>query len=89
MVKNKIHRAPDQDKRKGFPEPPKPKQNRPDSTLNTRDSNETPSIDSNDSENNEPSGEMRRSVTNHDEQNKATNASGNDQALDEKETEGV
>jgi hypothetical protein len=40
-------------------------------------------------EENEPTSEARRSVTNTDEQNKVTNAHDGDSPLDEKETEGV
>lgn len=37
----------------------------------------------------EPSGEERKLVTNHDEQNKTTNAQDSNNAIEEKETEGI
>jgi hypothetical protein len=89
MQKNRTQRLPDQDNRNTSPGPPKSKRTRPESVLNRQEKSEVTSPDEHNPENNEPSGEMRRSVTNHDEQNKATNNSVNDNPLDEKETEGV
>jgi hypothetical protein len=86
-MRRNINRKPDPDKKNGSPDPGKKKYNRPDysETTNIRTASEKRIADNENDD--EPSGEFRRSVTNTDEQDKITNIESD--PLNEKEKEGV
>jgi hypothetical protein len=81
-------RLPDPDKKKSAPVD-KTKRNRPRTPWSDRRDFTSKPDGEISQEENEPTSEVRRSVTNTDEQNKVTNAQDGNEPLDERETEGV
>lgn len=89
MLRHKSLRQPDPDHKPGLPGPGKSKNSR--SVLaeeNKKDRLKVPQEETR-AEENDPSGEYRRTVTNTDEQEKITNAQNSDTPFDEREREGV
>jgi len=81
-------RLPDPDKKKSAPVE-KLERNRPHKPWSERKERAVKPDGEISQEENEPTSEVRRSVTNTDEQNKVTNTQDSNEPLDEKETEGV
>jgi hypothetical protein len=80
----RAERKPDPDKRKGSPVPGKARK-----SATPEDSDDQLPEKENEGSYDNPSGETRRVVTNHDEEHRITNSGDNTEAIQEKEQEGV